>query len=244
METTEGTAAGGGDLQFDQAEFTAPEARSCALCRAEVRDQYYALNGKTMCADCHGRLQAELAQGSAGARFFAALGWGGGAALLGAAIYYGIRVATGYELGLVAIVVGVLVGKGVARGARGRVGTGYQLLAVALTYLAIVLTYVPEIARVWSEQSDAAGGPIGRAILGVVMVGLTLASPIVVGVKAPLSLVITGIALYEAWKYTKAARLVITGPHALASAAAAPATAAAEGTEPVPPPAAGGADGG
>jgi len=196
---------------------------SCAACSASIREPYYfAINGKSFCAQCHDRLRAS--QGTPASRFFAALGWGGGAALVGAAIYYGIRAATGYELGLVAIVVGVLVGKGVVRGARGLGGGGYQFMAILLTYFAIVLTYVPEMVRIWSEQTAHDPSGIGRFITAFMMIGLTLFSPVVVGVQAPLSLVITAIALYEAWKITRQGRLVITGPHALA---AAPATVAA-----------------
>ena len=46
-------------------------------------------------------------------------------------------------------------------------------------------------------------------------IGLTLFSPIVIGFQAPLSLVITGIALYEAWKITRRSTITITGPHAI-----------------------------
>jgi hypothetical protein len=224
MESSESAPAGDG-LQFDQAEYLAPETRACALCRAAIHDQYFVANGKTLCTACHGKLQTTLAQGSAGRRFFAALGWGGAGALVGAAIYYGIRVATGYELGLVAIVVGVLVGKGVARGAGGLAGRGYAFMAVMLTYFSIVLTYVPEIVGAWEHQT-AATGPIAKLIFGMLIFGLTLFSPIVVGVKAPLSLIITGIALYEAWKITRRSALTITGPHALAPAQPTPKPAA------------------
>src|SRR5512143_2880193 len=135
-----------GALQFERAEFVAPEQRACAVCQDPIAEQYYTIAGRTTCTGCHAAVQNSLAQqGTPASRFFAALGWGGGAALLGAAIYYGIRAATGYELGFIAIVVGVLVGKGVARGSRLRGGVGYQLLAVSLTYLAIALTYLPEV---------------------------------------------------------------------------------------------------
>jgi hypothetical protein len=216
------------DLQFDQAEFVAPEARACGACQAAIRDQYYVANGKTLCTDCHGKLQASFAQVSDASRFFAALGWGGGAALLGAALYYGIRVATGYELGLVAIVVGVLVGKGVARGMRHRGGRGYAFMAVMLTYFAIVLTYLPEIVKVWGERTT--DGAVANFIVSTLLIGLTLFAPIVVGFKAPLSLVITGIALYEAWKFTRRATITITGPHTLAAAPPVPASPAANGS--------------
>lgn len=216
------TDPGGTDVQFERAEYVAPEARTCSACQTAIRTQYFTVNGKTMCSDCLGKLQAFFARGTPGRRFFAALGWGGAGAVVGAILYYAIRAATGYELGLVAIVVGILVGKGVARGACRRGGAGYQLMAVLLTYFAIVLTYVPEILQAWSQQAPSAN-PIARMIAGSLMIGLTIFSPIVVGFKAPLSLVISGIALYEAWKMNKRVPLAITGPHAVAATPPAPA---------------------
>jgi len=58
-----------------------------------------------------------------------------------------VRVATGYEVGIIAIVVGVMVGGAVRKGSHARGGWLYQGLAMFLTYAAIVSTYVPEVAK-------------------------------------------------------------------------------------------------
>ncbi len=50
---------------------------------------------------------------------------------------------TGYEFGLIAILVGYAVGIAVRRGSSGRGGWPYQLLAVGLTYASIVGSYLP-----------------------------------------------------------------------------------------------------
>ena len=55
--------------------------------------------------------------------------------------------ATGYEIGLVAIVVGLLVGGAVRKGSGARGGWFYQLMAVALTYAAISGSYFIFAAR-------------------------------------------------------------------------------------------------
>jgi hypothetical protein len=119
----------------------------------------------------------------------------------------------------------VLVGKGVARGTRHRGGRGYAFMAVMLTYFAIVLTYLPDIISGWGQRTT--DGAVANFIVTMLMIGLTLFAPIVVGFKAPLSLVITGIALYEAWKFTRRATITITGPHTLAAAPPVPAAAPA-----------------
>src|SRR5581483_3230812 len=87
-------------------------------------------------------------------------------------LYYAILAITGYEFGLIAIVVGLMVGKAVNWGGYGRGGWRYQTVAIALTYLAIVSAYVPplftaikkspalaaEAAERGGEKSDAPAG--------------------------------------------------------------------------------------
>jgi hypothetical protein len=90
--------------------------------------------------------------GSATTRFVRALTFGLLGAAAGAAIYFAILALTGYEIGLVAIVVGLIVGKAVHVGSRGRGGWAYQTLAVSLTYSAIVVTYIPFILFAADEQ--------------------------------------------------------------------------------------------
>ncbi len=65
------------------------------------------------------------------------------AALAGAVVYYMIVRVTGYNIGLIAIVVGVMVGGGVRAGSGNRGGRFYQLLALFLTYSSIVAMNVP-----------------------------------------------------------------------------------------------------
>ena len=65
--------------------------------------------------------------------------------LIGCGIWYAVRALTGYEVGLIAIIVGLLVGGAVRKGSKRRGGRLYQTLAVLLTYASIVSTYVPDI---------------------------------------------------------------------------------------------------
>ncbi len=137
-------AAGGRPLQFDAAEPTGSnEPLACTACGARIRGSYHEANGAVVCSGCRQAIERRLRGGSSVGRFTRALALGAGAALLGAAVYFGIALATGYELGLIAIVVGWLVGRAVNAGSRGRGGWRYQTLAIALTYSAIVVTYMP-----------------------------------------------------------------------------------------------------
>lgn len=134
-------------LQFETAELPpepdASAGRTCQLCTTPILDRYYEIGEQTWCVECHAQWDAKRnARGPTG-RFVRALVLGTIAGAVGAAIYYAILALTGYELGLVAIVVGVLVGMGVRSGSDGRGGWFYQMLAMSLTYVAITSTYIP-----------------------------------------------------------------------------------------------------
>ena len=137
-------AAGDRPLQFDAAEPTGTnEPLACTSCGARIRGSYHEANGAVVCSGCRQSIERRLRGGSSAGRFARALAMGAGAAILGAAVYFGIALVSGYELALIAIVVGWLVGRAVNAGSRGRGGWRYQTLAIALTYSAIVVTYMP-----------------------------------------------------------------------------------------------------
>lgn len=139
-------------IQFDQAEFgqsaespTGGPSLQCQSCGSSISDAYYASGEAIVCPDCHNRMTTTGAQGSRMSRLFRATLFGLAAALVGTLIWYGVRAVTGYEIGLIAIVVGLLVGGAVRAGSYGKGGLGYQLLAVLLTYCSIVANYVPDV---------------------------------------------------------------------------------------------------
>lgn len=123
------------------------QMESCAACDRELRDTYYLVNGAMVCSECQMQLASAQPAGSGLGRFTRAIGFGVVGGAIGAGIYFGILKLTGYEVGLVAIVVGFLVGAGVRIGTGGHGGWLYQLLAVGITYAAIVTTYVPFIVE-------------------------------------------------------------------------------------------------
>jgi hypothetical protein len=143
-----------GELQFDQVEYesAAPASATCAACHQPIRDAYYEVNGVVTCAACRDQLAQALSGGSRVRRVVRALVLGSIAAGVGAAIYYGVAAATNMEFGLIAILVGLMVGKAVRAGSDGRGGWFYQGMAMFLTYNAIVLTYVPFLINAAREH--------------------------------------------------------------------------------------------
>jgi hypothetical protein len=135
------------ELQFEKAEVAEEGAAPlvCHACQRHLYDVYFEVGSQPTCEMCRYELENESSRGSGPGRFARALFAGGVAGLVGAGLYYAVLALTGYEVGLVAIVVGFMVGFGVRWGSRGRGGWPYQVLAVAITYMAIVSTYVPFI---------------------------------------------------------------------------------------------------
>jgi hypothetical protein len=134
------------DLQFDRAEFGGqPASQTCAACQQPIADSYFDVNGQITCPTCRQTIADTLEKNPGWTAPFKALGAGLAGGLVGAFLYYAVLKLTGYEIGLIAIVVGLLVGRAVRWGSGGRGGRVYQVMAVAITYLAIVSTYVPFI---------------------------------------------------------------------------------------------------
>jgi hypothetical protein len=283
-------------LQFDQAEMTTPGpgGPNCDACKRPLQDAYYEINGKVICLECRQHIEASLRGGSGLARFLKSSLFGFAAAILGAAIYFIIARATGYNIGLVAILVGFIVGAAVRKGTGNRGGLAYQFLALFLTYIAIGLMdltffieqqvkefsqkqnqapVIPGVidrvdakdkgqakpAAVASDGKDkakaiartdqataiepatkaAAGtpakavpvaengqeaaaakeGPLNAAGLlgallavGLILIGIVFAAPVLVAIQAPISGLIYGFALYQAWKMNKRAHFAFNGP--------------------------------
>lgn len=151
-------------LQFDRVETDAtrpttsdsgPEV-TCSVCGKSVGDEYFHINGKSVCANCRDMVTAAAqTPRDTGALIKSGL-LGVGAAIAGAAIYYGVIALTNFEIGLVAILIGYMVGWAVRKGAAGRGGRRFQVLALVLTYWAVGLAYTPLAFKGMKEGRQAA----------------------------------------------------------------------------------------
>lgn len=150
--------SGATDLQFDRVEAFDGQAASsgvtCTLCQNAIQDEYFEINGKITCAACRALVETDLTRPPGPRTYFRATLWGTGAAAIGSLIYFAVARLTGYELGLIAIVVGLLVGGAVRRASGGRGGWKLQAIAMALTYAAIVTTYVPAVYQGLTSTLD------------------------------------------------------------------------------------------
>lgn len=146
--------AGNEELRFDrvitQSTSSAPPnklAVICAACQTPIDTAYYDANGSILCNRCCivAKSAAETPRGIA--PFITAGVFGLGAGVVGAGIYYAVIAIANLEIGIVAILIGYMVGYAVRKGACGRGGRRFQVLAVALTYASIALAYAPIVVR-------------------------------------------------------------------------------------------------
>ena len=210
------------DLQFERAEFGAAPAKTCTGCHQPLAGDYYDVNGQPFCPACRTSLVQAHGAPPGAAAFGRALAVGIGAAAIGSTFYYLVDRLTGYQLGLVAIAVGFLVGRGVRWGTGGRGGVLYQVMAVALTYAAISFSFLPYVLE-HNQSLRVTDLPL--------LIPFIVALPIQLGIGSPFLLVIFGIGLWEAWKFTAPVKLSITGPF---QASPPPPPAATPGLPPVP----------
>jgi hypothetical protein len=209
------------DLQFTTAEpassntAAAAPGRTCIVCRQPIVSTYFALRDKVLCPTCCERVMAPP-RGSKAGRLIKASFMGLGAGLVGALIWFAVRRVAHVELGLVAVLVGFMVGKAVRKGSGGRGGVGYQIMAVAITYFCIAANYMPDLLEAVLDgpnRAILAGHPMLMAQVAWIVLKTALTLPFQAGAENLIGLLIIGFALWEAWKFNVYRPLPISGPY-------------------------------
>ena len=243
------------ELQFERAITEAAPASTsgaadasaiCASCQTAVGTDYYSVNGNSVCRVCRVQLLAVTETPRGAGPLLRAAAFGGVAGVIGAAIYYGVIAITNFEIGIVAILIGYMVGWAVRKGAGERGGRRFQILAIALTYGAVALAYTPLVFMDSSDQSsqagtaltksgaepastavpedDAAAAPSsGGFVVGIVfLLGFIAALPVMMVVGSlPSGLISAAIIFFgmrQAWAMTGIPRLEISGPYRVGAA--------------------------
>jgi hypothetical protein len=169
------TPENSGELQFESVvprggDGSAASADTvCTLCQIPIESEYFDVNGRTVCRACSDNVSRHATTPRDMATLVRALGAGVVASVFGAALYFAVLAISGFEIGLVAIAIGYMVGYAVHVGARSRGGRRFQVLALVLTYWAIGLAYsslaIKELIadRPTSESASASGAQAGEA---------------------------------------------------------------------------------
>jgi hypothetical protein len=212
----------------------------CGNCQQHLTHQYYDVNGMSVCDSCRNGFVEQLTSPSGLAVMLRAAMFGLGAAIAGAVLYYAVVAITNFEIGLVAIAIGYMVGYAIRHAARGRGGRRLQVLAVVLTYWAVGLAYTPlaikaaydgatteSVSRsaandkpVTTDESDGAS----VAVVAAYVMGLSFVLPVmfVLGSlpSGAISALIIGLGMRQAWQMTGVAKFEVSGPFTIASPAA------------------------
>jgi hypothetical protein len=161
--------------------------------------------------------------------------YGGGAALAGCLLYAAVAIVLNAEIGLIAILVGYMVGRAIRYACRGRGGRPQQILAVVLTYFAITTSYIPVFiyhavkdARPAAVRQDPGqfGSPapavaeraprsFGNTVVVLLLLAavapfLTLGSS---GLSGLIGIFIIFIGLQRAWRLTGRSEILVMGPY-------------------------------
>src|SRR5262249_35474185 len=129
----------------------------CSSCGQTVATEYYDINGRTFCGRCRDAVEAYAETPRGAAPLVAASLFGLGAAVAGAIIYYAVLALLHLEIGIVAILIGYMVGYPVRKSVNGRGGRRFQILAAALTYAAVALAYAPNVVKSALEAQRQVG---------------------------------------------------------------------------------------
>jgi hypothetical protein len=219
------------------------------MCQRAVSGEYFDVNGQSVCDSCRAQL-AQLAETPRTSGVFAMAGlFGLGAAIAGAILYYAVIAITNFEIGIVAIAIGYMVGWSVRKGAGGRGGRRFQVLALVLTYWAVGLAYTPltfqQIAEDEKKEQTQASTTTERTepaapatpaepedtavnvpVVLAILLGFSLALPVLAVVSSLpgglISAAIIAFGMQQAWRMTGTPRLQISGPYRIAAATSPP----------------------
>lgn len=236
METPE---AGQG-LSFERAAYTTQAAGGppCANCAGALGEHYWQWLAKPFCAVCRDRMM-ELFAASQSKRAFGRAVLLGGLTAIGCGIAYAFFANWKGQWALLTIGIAYLIAKVMRHASGGIGGRKYQVLAVALTYLASAMGYAPAVYKGFQSSiheyrpASASTTPkempledsnarVTAVFLAAVM-ATTLVAPLLFAPSSPIGLLIVGFGLWEAWKLSRGLPLTLDGPYRAAPATGPPA---------------------
>lgn len=203
------------ELQFEKADYSGQPHTPCSSCGASLTGEYWQANGHPVCAPCATQLRTLTTAPTRQQMLQGAL-YALGAGVVAAIGYAIIVVVTGYDLALLSIGVGWLIGKAALRGAGEKGSRPLQYIALAAAYLAICGTFYAQILYGLAKQGRAINGIANYLMLYVLSLGKPYFE-LKEGLGGLIGLAILFFGLQQAWQQTRGATLEITGPHAMAA---------------------------
>lgn len=179
-----------------------PKAVRCKNCNALIKGPSKKIDSGNdvvdLCSKCFNQIDSAVKKVTTGENYWLAILLGAAFGIIGAQIWFGVVVITEYQIGLVAIGVGWLVGLGVFLGSGKKKSRKLQIIAVVIAFLSIILgEYL--IANYYLVESL-----IGEGVLE----GFSLLNPFEVVVvvfrlipENPLTVLFWAIAIWFAYRF-------------------------------------------
>jgi hypothetical protein len=171
-----------------------------------ISGEYFQVQNHVICASCAARIRAGQ-QSAQPVPLGRAVVFGAGAAIAGC-LLYAIPLAMGVQIGIVALLVGWMVGKAIRTGSYGTGGRPQQILAVTLTYFAISMSFFPAFLF-------TAKHAIAFSLSSILLIAF--AEPFLELKTSPagglISLFILFVGLQRAWALTARHEIMVTGPY-------------------------------
>jgi len=200
------------DLQFDKAEYSGPSGIGlCANCSKPIEGQYWHANGQNVCGDCANILR-HVQQTPAQSIVLKGALYAFGAAIACAIGYAAILIITKYELALISIAVGWLVGKAARIGAGGRGGRPVQIVAVIATYMAISGSLFFQILYAYFSEGKMVANLFNYVWLFILSMGKPFFE-LQEGFSGLLGVAILFFGLQQAWQQTRGVSIELAGPY-------------------------------
>jgi len=219
-------------LQFRKAEHAEEPLNGprCTICSKPIVGTYYHAQGQVVCPACAKAVEAGQNAPPAHTLLKSFI-YGLGAAIAGTALFSIVWIVTNYQLALIAILIGYMVGKAVRHASKGLGGRPQQILAVLLTYFSITTSYIPVGVYHYSQKPKAAvaaqaaapkhsAGPTTWSGIVLALLMLVVAAPFMSlnqGLGGILTLLIVFWGLQRAWHLTGRSNILVMGPYEVGS---------------------------
>jgi hypothetical protein len=197
-------------MQFDRVEPLTPAAPPvCGSCRGILSGTYFTVQGRSLCAACGLAMKRVAEAPFDPARFLKAAVFGVAAVAVGGGVNALLASRWDLYVGWLSILAAVLVGFAVRLGSGNRGGRPYQVLAAALSYLAMAAMFIPIV-----QMREGSPG-LGRLLSPL---WVLLIAPFLNGAQGLLLWLILGVSLLQAWRLNRSSAAGVKGPFALGSA--------------------------
>lgn len=130
--------------------------RVCESCHLPIKKTYYMNSDQTICTQCKWYLERNYRSVFHSDLLFRCFSFGTISAIALIGIYFTFLLAGGYDLKVLSLIFGAIIGITVSFASRKKGGWALQAIAMIITYLAIVSLDIPQFSTVMQDKEIVA----------------------------------------------------------------------------------------